>query len=69
MIMDLDTEDRINRYRSAMSAIMQLLDGQDQLSLIKPHEFGVLLHLLHEEHERALPCGGRPPRAHNDLDD
>lgn len=64
--MDLDTEDRVDRYKLAMTAVMDLVDGQDPLNKIQAHPFGMLLHLLHDEFERALPTTRFPPRAIND---
>ncbi|MBY0301235.1 hypothetical protein [Sphingomonas ginsenosidimutans] len=69
MRMDLDTEDRFNRYRSAMEALSQLVDGQDpELGRIKPEPFGCLLHVLMDELDRSVMIGGRPPRAVNDME-
>jgi len=69
MRLDLDTEDRFVRYRSAMIAVMHLVDGQDPgCGRIEPEPFGCLLHVLHEELDRAITIGGRPPRPVNDLE-
>ena len=64
-MLDLDTVDAVNLYRKAMTAVMDLVDGQDPLSKIEPDTFGVLLHVLYDVHERALPIRTRP-RACND---
>ena len=69
MKMELDTEDRVDRFKMAFQAVRSLIDGSEMHQRIDPHPLGVLLDLLGEELERALPTGGgRPPRAVNDLD-
>lgn len=67
MPMDMDTEDRVVRVRRCWRGLIDLMQSGDVDA--KMGDIASLMQLVLDEDERALPTGGRPPRASNDEDE
>ena len=68
MVMDLDTEDRVDLASRALNAFINLCQNADVLAVVKPGDVACILTLISEEFDRALPRQGRHDVASNDRD-
>ncbi|WP_336866918.1 hypothetical protein [Sphingomonas sanguinis] len=64
----LDQEDRANAAKGAMTALEDLISGQDQLSSINPRTFYYLIHCVFNTCRDAIPDGHPCRRPVNDID-
>lgn len=63
-----DQEDRANAAMGAMTALEDLISGQDPLSSIKPEPFYYLIQCVFNICRDAIPEGRPCRRAVNDID-